>query len=210
MSGPGTTAAQSLSHILTLCSPMDSRPPGSFVHGISQAKILEWVAISFSRGSSWPLDWTGRIFTISATWEDLGTLKWREVAQYCLILCDPMDCSLPGFSINGIFQARVLEWVARGSSQRRDRTLVSCIAGRHFTLWATREADRDLEGSKNKNFGDYGNSEAVNTDHFLGIFCPKQSYLNTKFISKLVFQHLLKNKAHHLILHLAPLKNKVL
>ena len=132
MSGPGTTAAQSLSHILTLCSPMDSRPPGSFVHGISQAKILEWVAISFSRGSSWPLDWTGRIFTISATWEDLGTLKWREVAQYCLILCDPMDCSLPGFSINGIFQARVLEWVARGSSQPRDQTLVSCIAGRHF------------------------------------------------------------------------------
>ena len=59
-------------------------------------------------------------------------------------LCDPMDCSLPGFSIHGIFQARVPEWVSfsfsRGSSQPRDRTQVSCIAGRCFTLWATREA----------------------------------------------------------------------
>ena len=36
----------------------------------------------------------------------------REVAQSCLTLCDPMDCSLPGFSVHGIFQARVLEWGA--------------------------------------------------------------------------------------------------
>ena len=47
-----------------------------------------------------------------------------EVAQLCLTLCDPMDCSLPGSSIHGIFQARILEWVAisfsRGSSQPRD------------------------------------------------------------------------------------------
>ena len=54
-----------------------------------------------------------------------------------------MDCSLPGSSIPGIFQARVLEWVAvsfsRGSSQPRDQTQVSSIAGRHFTIWATRE-----------------------------------------------------------------------
>ena len=41
-----------------LCDPMDCSPPGSSVHGISQAGILEWVAISFSRGSSWPRDWT--------------------------------------------------------------------------------------------------------------------------------------------------------
>ena len=39
-------------------TPMVYSPPGSSVHGISQAKILEWVAISFSRGSSWPRDWT--------------------------------------------------------------------------------------------------------------------------------------------------------
>ena len=43
---------------LTLCDPMDYSSPGSSVHGISQARILEWVAISFSRGSSWPRDGT--------------------------------------------------------------------------------------------------------------------------------------------------------
>ena len=42
----------------TLCNPMDCSLPGSSVHGISQAKILEWVAVSFSRGSSEPRDWT--------------------------------------------------------------------------------------------------------------------------------------------------------
>ena len=68
--------------------------------------------------------------------------KWEsEVAQSCPTLCDPMDCSLPGSSVHGIFQARVLEWVAvsfsRRSSQPRDWTRVSCIAGKHFTIWAT-------------------------------------------------------------------------
>ena len=55
----------------------------------------------------------------------------REVAQLCPTLCHPMDCSLPGSSIHGIFQARVLEWIAisfsRGSSRARDRTHVSYI-----------------------------------------------------------------------------------
>ena len=54
---------------LTLCDPMDCSLPGSFVHGISQARILEWVAMPFSRGSSPPRDQTqvshisGRFFT---------------------------------------------------------------------------------------------------------------------------------------------------
>ena len=70
--------------------------------------------------------------------------EWvSEVAQSCPTLCDPIDCSLPGSSIHGIFQARILEWVAisfsGGSSQPRDRTLVSRIAGRRFTVWAIRE-----------------------------------------------------------------------
>ena len=73
----------------------------------------------------------------------------REVAQSCPTFCDPMDCSLPGSSVHGIFQARVLEWVAiffsRGSSQSRDQTQVSRIAGRSFTLWATREDVETLE-----------------------------------------------------------------
>ena len=67
-----------------------------------------------------------------------------EVAQSCLTLCDPMDRSLSGSSVHGIFQARVLEWIAisfsRRSSHPRNRTQVSCIAGRRFTVWATREA----------------------------------------------------------------------
>ena len=59
----------------------------------------------------------------------------------CLTLCNPMDCSLLGFSVDGILQARILEWIAitfsRRSPQPRDQTLVSCITGRFFTIWAT-------------------------------------------------------------------------
>ena len=54
----------------------------------------------------------------------------------CPTLCDPMDCSLPGSSVHGIFQAIILEWVAisfsRASSQPRDQTHVSCSVGRRF------------------------------------------------------------------------------
>ena len=76
--------------------------------------------------------------------------------RLCPTLCDPTNCSLPGFSAHGILQARtlepgfsvhgtlqarILEWIAipfsRGSSQPRDWTLVSCIAGKFFTTWAT-------------------------------------------------------------------------
>ena len=70
-------------------------------------------------------------------------VKWSEMAQSCPTLCDPMDCSLPGSSVPGILQAGILEWVAlsfsRRSSQPRDRTWVSRIAGRRFTIWVTRE-----------------------------------------------------------------------
>ena len=59
------------------------------------------------------------------------------VTQSCPALCNPIDCSLPGFSVHGILQARILEWVtisfSRGSSQPRDRTRVSHIGGRHLT-----------------------------------------------------------------------------
>ena len=70
--------------------------------------------------------------------------EWvSEGAQSCTTLCDPMDCSPPGSSAHGIFQARLLEWVAisfsRGSSQPRDRTRVSRTAGKRFTIWATRD-----------------------------------------------------------------------
>ena len=107
---------------LALWDPLDCNPPDSPVH---QARILEWVAYPYLQG----------IFpTQESNW---GLLHWKwshGVAQSC-----------PGFSVHRIFQARVLEWVAisfsRGSSWPRDWTQVSCIAGRCFTLWATREAD---------------------------------------------------------------------
>ena len=64
--------------------------------------------------------------------------KESEVVQSCPTLCDPIDCSLSGSSVHGIFQARMLEWIAisfsRGSSRSRNRTRVSCIAGRCFTI----------------------------------------------------------------------------
>ena len=66
------------------------------------------------------------------------------VTQLCPTLCDPMDCGPPGFFVLGILQARILEWAVipffRGSSQFRDQTCISCIAGRFFTIRATREA----------------------------------------------------------------------
>ena len=61
-----------------------------------------------------------------------------EVAQSCLTLCDPVDYSLPGSSIQGTLQARILERVAisfsRGSSRPRDQTQVSHVGGRRFNL----------------------------------------------------------------------------
>ena len=60
------------------------------------------------------------------------------VAQLCLTLCDPMDCSPAGSSVQGILQARMLEWVAisfsRESSALRDQAWVSCVAGRFSTV----------------------------------------------------------------------------
>ena len=65
------------------------------------------------------------------------------VTQLCPTFSNPMDCSPSGSSVHEIFQARILVWVAisfsRGSSQPRNRTRVSCTAGRFFTCWATRE-----------------------------------------------------------------------
>ena len=80
-------------------------------------------------------------FPISPTWT--AKVK-RVVTQLCPALYNPMDCRLPGSSVHGILQTRILEWLAiafsRGSSGPRDWTWVSCIAGRFFTIW-TRTAN---------------------------------------------------------------------
>ena len=120
----------------TLCNFMDCSPPGSSVHGISQAKILEWVTVPSPRGSSQTRDRTdvscipcisGGFLTDEPLGKTVHTSEFdseSEVPQSCLSLCDPIDCSLPGSSIHGIFQVRILEWVAiafsRRSSQPRD------------------------------------------------------------------------------------------
>ena len=76
--------------------------------------------------------------------------------QNCPTLGHPVDCSLPGSSVLGIFQAKTLEWVAMPSSRGifptpRVRIQVPCIAGRFFTIWATREAPS--RGSYGQNMG---------------------------------------------------------
>ena len=81
-------AAKSLQSCPTLCDPIDGSPPGSPVPGILQARIPEWVAISFSNASKWKM-------------------KVKSLSHV-----RPLDCSLPGSSVHGIFQARVLEWGA--------------------------------------------------------------------------------------------------
>ena len=137
---------------------MDCSLPDFSVHGIFQARVLEWVAISFSRGFSQPWDWTRVImgyFNKTKMVQPVLSLpfpllRWTcfpppyliipmcmcSVAQLCLTFCDPMDYSLPDSSIHEIFQARILEWVAisfsRGSSWPRDWTHISSIAGVFF------------------------------------------------------------------------------
>ena len=84
-----------LSHVW-FCDTMYCSPPGSSIHGIFQARILEWVALSFSRGPSWPRDWTSvsciscfgrRILYHYATWEASFrcTAKWFQVYIYIYI-----------------------------------------------------------------------------------------------------------------------------
>ena len=129
---------------------MNQGTPDSSVHGILQARILEWSCHFFLQG----------IFLTQGLNPCLLSLKhWQEgslpiappekpfpqyeVAQLCLTLYNPKNCSLPGSSVHGIFQARILEWVpisfSTGSSQTRDQTWVSCTAGSCFTIWATRK-----------------------------------------------------------------------
>ena len=100
--GYGAAAAKLLQSCSTLFDPIDSRPPVSSVPGILQARILEWVAISFSNAWDW---------------------KVKVKVKSCLTLCDPMDCSLPGSSFHGIFQTRVLEWVAIAFSYGHEKQL---------------------------------------------------------------------------------------
>ena len=90
-------AAQSYS---TLCDPIDY-----IVHGILQARILEWAAPPFFMGSSWPRNWTGvslhcRQILYQLSYQGSPKHGISSVAQLCLPLCDPINCSTPGLPVN--------------------------------------------------------------------------------------------------------------
>ena len=106
----------------TLHDPMDYILPGSSVHEISQTRVLKWVAVPFSRQEHWsglPLPSPMRE-------------SESEVTQSCVSLSYPMDCSPPGFSVHGIFQARVLEWgaIAFSTSSSLDTDKSDFLKGR--------------------------------------------------------------------------------
>jgi len=85
------------------------------------------------------------LFGVFTSKMEEGMMMMMKGTQSCLTLCNPMD-----YIVHGILQARILEWVAfpfsRGSSQPRDRTQVSRIAGGFFTSSATREAQEYWSG----------------------------------------------------------------
>ena len=113
------------------------------------ASLTRWTWVWASSGRWWQTGKPGMLQSMGSqrVGHDWATelnwrWKWSEITHSCPTLYNPMDCSPPGSSIHGIFEARILEWVAisfsRGSSQTGDRTWVSRIAGRCFTIWATR------------------------------------------------------------------------
>ena len=75
-----------------------------------------------------------------------------SVTQSCATLCDPMDCSPPGSYVHGIFQARILEWVAfsRGSSKTTDQICICCFAGGYLFIWATKKPTDVIIGSQRR------------------------------------------------------------
>ena len=166
---------------------MDCSLPGSSVHGIFQAIVVKWTAVSFSNPQMrsltcwwknvmtgneiiffrkkkktpisltvkyiaqesiflgtfeqslylWKKEKRAKIETANILW-CLGYSSLTYTTQSCRTLCDPMN-----YTVHGILQVRILEWVAfpfsRGSFQPRDQTQVSLIVGGFFTSWATRE-----------------------------------------------------------------------
>ena len=126
----------------TLSDPMDCSLPGFSVHGIFQARVVEWVGIAF------PDTWLKSILYFITLFLSLVICLCihAKSLESCPTLCDPMDYSLPVSSVHEILQIRVLEWVtvlsSRGSSHTRMKP-ASCmspaLAGRFFITSATWE-----------------------------------------------------------------------
>ena len=120
------TSLAELCVCVCVCSVLSDSTPWTVAHQaplsmrVSQARILDWVAISFSRGSSQPRDQTP-VSYISCTGRQIlyhctTNSAAAKSLQSCLTLCDPIDGSPWGSPIPGILQARTLEWVAIFSS----------------------------------------------------------------------------------------------
>ena len=126
------------------------------------------------------------------------------VAQSCLTLFDPVDCSPPGSSVHWILQARILEWVAipfsRESSRPRDWTQVSCTADRFFTVWATREEKMSCFGL---NFVD---------KYIFFTLLPSQHRFLVPFLTVLNFLVIIENSsmAHYIANNKIKLYNNLL
>ena len=144
-----------MDHVLVFTSlPKQLKPQSPFPLVLS----FQWIARSFPPVPFAPPTWSPLLLNkynwLLCTFLQAAVKMKVIVAQSCWTLCNPMDCSPPGSSVHGILQARILEWVAisfpRGSSQQRDQTWVSWIAGRFFTIWATGEASRLLSGAERK------------------------------------------------------------
>ena len=147
---------KSLLSCLTLCDPMDHSPPGSSVHGILQARILEWVAISSSRRSYWPRSQTQvscvarRFFTVRATREAhiIHIHKFYLKRECVCSVASVMSNSLRPYPWNspskntGVGSCSLLHGIFPAQ--------VSHIAGEFFTIWATR--DKELTPSQTTDY----------------------------------------------------------
>ena len=119
----------------TLCSPMDYSPPGSSVHRVLKARILEWVSMTFSRGSSSPRDWTwvsctaGSFFTMWATKEASGL-----VLVYAQVQWSPLGIWMKEMKVHSLPWAfgfpQVIEWWSTMSQMRVRQELVYNISYR--------------------------------------------------------------------------------
>ena len=152
----------------TPCNPMNGNTPGLPVHHqlleFTQTHVY-WVGDAIQPSHSllspspptfnlsqhqdlfkWvsSLNQVAKVLEFQLQLQSFQRIGEGEVTQSCPTLCNPMDSSPSGSSIHGVFQTRILEWVAisfsRGSSWPRDRTSVSHIADRLLTNWANRES----------------------------------------------------------------------
>ena len=128
---------KSLSHVWLFATPW------TVVHEIFRARILKWVAFPFSRGSSQPRDQTQVSHIVGEFFISWATGKPKNSGEGSLSFLQQIF-PIQGSNWSHKGSPRILEWVAypffSRSSQPRDWTGVSCIAGRFFTNWAIREA----------------------------------------------------------------------